>query len=279
MAENSKIEWTTHTFNPWMGCTKVSPGCHHCYAETMMDKRWGKVEWGPQGQRVKTSAANWKKPLAWYKAAVAAGERHRVFCASLADVFEAKTDQEAGMTDWRNDLWDLIESTAGDANGGLDWLLLTKRPDNVPSMVPAAWMRDGFPAAVWIGTSVEDQRRADERIPHLLALPAAVRFLSVEPMLGPVDLWEARYPLPGGGRGSAFAWGNGINWVIVGGESGPGARPVHPDWARDIREACQATGVPFFFKQMCDERGRKLPFGRIPADLQIREFPTAKVPA
>jgi protein gp37 len=271
MGENSKIEWTDYTWNSWMGCTKVSPGCKFCYAETMMDTRWGKVEWGPQGQRVRTSPANWKKPLAWFKRARKAGERRRVFTDSIADLFEHKPDQPE-MDDWRAAVWNLVEATAGDADGGLDWLMLTKRPENVPSMVPAAWMRARFPAAVWIGTSVEDQRRADERIPHLLALPAAVRFLSVEPLLEPVDLWEARYLLPGGGKGSAFAWAIGVNWVIVGGESGHGARPMHPKWALDIRDQCAAAEVPFFFKQMCDERGRKLPFGHIPTV-------TAKVPA
>lgn len=274
--QDSKIEWTHHTFNPFLGCTKVSPGCKHCYAETMMDKRWGKVEWGPQGKRVKTSAANWRKPHAWYKVAVRTRERHRVFCASLADVFEYRWDQIVEMDEWRRDLWDLIEETAGDGRGGLDWLLLTKRPEMVPSMVPADWMNDEFPPNVWIGTSVEDQRRADERIPYLLRVPAAVRFLSAEPLLGPVDLWDARHPLPNGGLGNAFAWGAGINWVIVGGESGPNARPMDPDWARAIRDECAAARVPFFMKQMGGTRDKGGALGSMPDDLRIREFPHVK---
>lgn len=237
MGKTTKIEWTDHTFNPWTGCTKVSPGCKHCYAEAMMDKRFGRVQWGPAGHRVKTSAANWRKPPAWYKAAVGAGERRRVFCASLADVFEHKLDQAAEMDAWRNELWELIEATAGDAAGGLDWLLLTKRPHNVLSMVPAGWVRDGFPANVWIGTSVENQATADERIPYLSEIPAAVRFLSVEPLLERVDL------------GDTLSNDFGINWIIVGGESGPDARPMHPEWVRAIRDEAEENGVPFFFKQ------------------------------
>ena len=119
MAENSKIEWTDHTFNPWIGCTKVSDGCKNCYAESLMDKRWGKVKWGPQGQRQRTSDENWKKPFAWDRQAAKQGIRYRVFCASLADVFE-DNDQ---VSDWRLDLFDMIKVTPN-----LDWLLLTKRP-------------------------------------------------------------------------------------------------------------------------------------------------------
>lgn len=242
MAENSSIEWTDHTFNPWMGCTKVSDGCKHCYAETMMDKRWGKVTWGPQGVRVRTSDANWKKPLKWNAEARDAGVRRKVFCASLADVFESKPDQQAEMDEWRSALWELIETTPH-----LDWLLLTKRPQNVPYMLPGMWGVDGLPRNLWLGTSVENQEQADKRIPALLQIQAAVRFLSVEPLLGPVDLWGARYRFDG--ATSAFAWGRGVNWVICGGESGPHARPMHPQWARSIRDECQAADVPFFFKQ------------------------------
>ena len=234
--ENSAIEWTTHTFNPWMGCTKVSPGCKFCYAETLMDTRYGKVKWGPQGRRVRTSDANWRKPLAWNRAAEFARKRARVFCASLADVFEVKVDQAAAMTGWRAELWNLIGQTPW-----LDWLLLTKRPEFVGRMVPPEWMTGYWPANVWIGTSVENQEYAEKRIPELLKVPAAVRFLSCEPLLGQVDLtaagaiYNGEYP--------------GVNWVIVGGESGRDARPMHPDWARSLRDQCQAAGVPFFFKQ------------------------------
>ena len=237
--ENSKIEWTDHTFNPWIGCTKVSDGCKHCYAETLMDKRYGKVKWGPQGQRIRTSEANWRKPLKWNREAKAAGKRARVFCASLADVFEDKADQLEEMDKWRAELFQLIQDTEN-----LDWLILTKRPENVMGMVDAPWYY-ALPN-VWIGTSVENQEQANKRIPELLKIPAAVRFLSMEPLLGAVDLENLAYEA----AGPAWAGYNLlIDWVIVGGESGPDARPMHPDWARSVRDQCQDAGVPFLFKQ------------------------------
>lgn len=283
MVENSKIEWTHHTFNPWIGCSKVSPGCENCYAETLMDTRYGRVKWGPKGTRQMTSDANWKKPLAWDKAAKTSGERHRVFCASLADVFEdfkgpilnsageeLRTDGEgwfgtveeahasgespvgkvwhrrANLDHVRQRLFDLIDATPN-----LDWLLLTKRPENVLDMTLRCqekwWFRSllACPSNVWIGTSIEDQKRADERIPHLLKIPAAVRFLSMEPLLGPVDL----QPVIKDGK---FENNQGINcdWVIVGGESGQGARPCRVEWVRRIVQQCQAVGVPCFVKQL-----------------------------
>lgn len=243
MAKNSKIEWTDHTFNPWIGCTKVSQGCKNCYAELLMGKRYKKAEWGPQGQRIRTSAANWKKPLAWNRQAAQEGRRYKVFCASLADIFEWN-DQ---LINWRRELMTLIEQTPH-----LDWLLLTKRPENIPHMVPWMWYQedaggylvDGgqWPANVWIGTSVENQQTADERIPLLMSIPARYRFLSMEPLLGPVDFWA----VPGFNcyNLNLHGW-----WVIVGGESGPNARPMHPDWARSLRDQCHNAGVPFFFKQ------------------------------
>jgi protein gp37 len=270
MAENSKIEWTDHTFNPWIGCTKVSDGCKHCYAETLMDHRYKKVTWGPEGTRVRTSAANWKKPLQWNRQAQAEGRRYRVFCASLADVFEDRPE----LVEWRRDLLGMIEQTPN-----LDWLLLTKRPENVNQMIAEAIKTDAGDhgvrvwlsriSNVWIGTSVENQQTADERIPHLLQIPAAVRFLSMEPLLGPVNLpcdliaWgchdcgEEKDPVSvdGGWRCRvclsdrivpAHPW---LDWVIVGGESGHGARPMHPHWAQSIRDQCVAAGVAFHFKQ------------------------------
>ena len=252
--KDSKIEWTDHTFNPWIGCTRVSPGCQHCYAETMMADRYKKVKWGPQGVRVRTSTDYWKQPARWNRQAAADGVRRRVFCASLADVFEDKADQREDMDEWRLGLWNLILATPY-----LDWLLLTKRPENVDAMIPRGSMRQRYPANVWIGTSVEDQRRADERIPHLLAIPAAVRFLSVEPLLGLVDLpyrmeWSSDEDWANNGPphvtlGISEEPDSQIGWVIVGGESGPNARPMHPTWARSLRDQCQAAGVPFFFKQ------------------------------
>ncbi len=259
MAENSKIEWTDHTFNPFIGCTKVSPGCDNCYAEHLMDKRMHKVVWGPKGERVRTSVSNWRKPLAWnanHEAFFAAhGRRQRVFCASLADVFDNAVDPQ-----WRADLFGLIMKTPH-----LDWLLLTKRIGNMQGMLADLvhghdqdlTLLDMMPLPnVWIGATVVTQEEADRDIPKLLAVPAKVRFLSMEPLLGPVDLRlqrpvreDDRQDMDGYCSHITTAAGSGIHWVIVGGESGPGARPMHPAWARSLRDQCQAAGVPFLFKQ------------------------------
>lgn len=257
MSENSKIEWTDHTFNPWEGCQKVGLGCDHCYAETRNARFAGgtAVNWGPGAPRRRTSAANWRKPLAWNAAHEAFfaehGRRQRVFCASLADVFDNAVDPA-----WRADLFELIERTPN-----LDWLLLTKRIGNVQGMVPLPWISKpfqhgpnpaniypaGWPANVWLGASIVNQVEADRDIPKLVALHAHVKFLSMEPLLGPVDL---RGNLPGE---RALRWHrpmlNMLDWVIVGGESGPGARPMHPAWAQSLRDQCAAAGVPFLFKQ------------------------------
>lgn len=256
MAENSKIEWTDHTFNPFIGCTKISPGCDNCYAEHLMDKRMHKVIWGPKGERVRTSASNWRKPLAWNAnhAAFFAehGRRQRVFCASLADVFDNAVDPQ-----WREDLFKLIEATPN-----LDWLLLTKRIGNVGNMLPVPFDFAKLYPHVWIGATVVNQEEADRDIPKLIAVDAAVRFLSMEPLLGPVDLEYPKSLWPDGppmccsghecgckGKPADPPLLYGIDWVIVGGESGPGARPMHPDWARSLRDQCQSVGVPFLFKQ------------------------------
>lgn len=258
MGENTAIEWADHTFNPWIGCTKVSPACDHCYAEAWDARglQGQPTRWGPHASRTRTSAANWRKPLAWNRQAEDEGRRYRVFCASLADVFDNHRSIE---NQWRDDLWKLIYATPH-----LDWLLLTKRPQNIAKMLPdhygaPAW-GDGWPN-IWLGTTVENQEEADRRIPVLLSIPAKVHFLSCEPLLGPVDLTELERPeWPGTGIFSALEcdvdpaddgeWGGRtIKWVICGGESGPGARPMHPDWARSLRDQCQAAGVPFLFKQ------------------------------
>ena len=246
MAENSTIEWTTHTFNPWRGCTKVSPGCAHCYAETLSARNPGTLgKWGPNGTRVIASETQWKLVRKWDREAAIAGRRDRVFCASLADVFEGPETMPAEA--WpkvraaRVRFFHLISETPD-----LDWLLLTKRPENVRRFCEAgdrSWA-ENTPRNVWLGTSVENQAAADARIPHLLATDARVRFLSMEPLLGPVDL--SRY-LPNTFTG--FPRGPRVNWAIVGGESGPKARPVHPRWVRSLRDQCRAAGVPFFFKQ------------------------------
>lgn len=256
MAADSKIEWTDHTFNPWEGCQKVGPGCDNCYAEARNARFGGgqAINWGPGAPRRRTSAANWSMPHRWNDQAGAFmaqhGRRQRVFCASLADVFDNAVDPQ-----WRADLFALILATPA-----LDWLLLTKRIGNVSAMLPEAVVGGELPSNVWLGATIVNQAEADRDIPKLLAVPAAKRFLSMEPLLGPVDLTNlVQKSGPGEHHFSALdcdvdpaddEWGGAtVNWVIVGGESGPGARPMHPDWARSLRDQCLTAGVPFLFKQ------------------------------
>jgi protein gp37 len=222
MAENSKIEWTTHTFNPWVGCTKVSGACDNCYAESWA-KRSGSVEWGAHGDRRLTKT--WRNPVKWNKAADGAPERPRVFCASLADIFD---NHKSIKPDWRADLWVLITDTPH-----LDWLLLTKRPQNIKRFIPSSWETHGCPNNVWLGATVENQEEFDRRVPHLIQIPARVHFLSMEPLLGPVDMGDMA----------------GIDWVITGGESGAHYRPANPAWFQSLRDQCKRSGVPFLFKQ------------------------------
>lgn len=246
MAENSTIEWTDHTFNPWEGCQKVGPGCDHCYAETRNARFGGGVagNWGPGAPRRRTSVSNWRKPLRWQANAemflVAHGRRQRVFCASLADVFDNAVDPT-----WRADLFELIRATPD-----LDWLLLTKRIGNVAVMAESA---GGMPANVWLGATIVNQAEANRDIPKLLVTQGpCMRFLSMEPLLGPVKVWtpaiaDAAEAMPGARDKDGDI--HGLDWIIVGGESGPGARPMHPDWARGLRDQCAFAEVPFLFKQ------------------------------
>lgn len=221
MGKDSAIEWTHHTFNPWWGCTKISPGCAHCYADASAQWRGFQV-WGKDAPRRFLSQRYWEEPLAWNAAAKREEQRRRVFCASMADVFEARPELDLQ----RSRLWELIAATPW-----LDWLLLTKRPENIGAMVPwgASW-----PANVWLGTTIENAEYATKRIPELIKHPAAIRFLSAEPLLGPIAL---------------SPWFGEIDWVIVGGESGTAARPMQPPWARSLRDQCVQAGIPFFFKQ------------------------------
>jgi protein gp37 len=281
MGENSKIEWCHHTFNPWIGCAKLSDACDNCYAEKERAVTCLGVKWGAGEARHRTAASTWKQPLAWNRRAAKEGRRARVFCASLGDVFDAEVSD-----DWRDDLFALIAATPH-----LDWLLLTKRPKVMRDYADGAfrcgehWLahKDAPPVQwplpnVWLGTTVENQAMADLRIPLLLETPAAVRFLSMEPLLGYVDLTDIH------ANGATFRekrslvipaflnaltgmlcrrdgnWPDGpkINWVITGGESGPNARPTHPDWFRSVRDQCAAAGVPFLFKQW----GEYLPAGQ-----------------
>lgn len=257
MGETTAIAWCDHTFNPWWGCTKVSPGCKHCYAEAWA-KRTGSVEWGPGRPRRVFGAKHWAAPLAWDRAAARAGVRRRVFCASMADI----CDPEAPKSQLAK-LFDLIEATPN-----LDWLLLSKRPERFIEIFPLYWNCEAW-RNVWLGTTVEDQQRADERIPHLLRVPAPVHFLSCEPLLGPVDLkpylnrlctlcgGSASVPVAGGGapcprclRVGQFVDPDQVGWVIAGGESGPGARPCDVAWVRSLVGQCKAAGVPAFVKQL-----------------------------
>lgn len=222
MGKNSKIEWTHHTFNPWWGCVKVSPACKHCYAETWA-RRVGHNVWGGRSSRRFFSDRHWAEPVKWDKEAALDGVRRRVFCASMADVFEVRAE----LNPWRKRLWDLIEHTPN-----LDWLLLTKRPQNFGRYLP-----DGkAPTNVWLGTTVESQRWAETRISDLVAYQAPIRFLSCEPLLGQIDLtyW--------------FELGD-IDWVIAGGESGGKARPTNPSWVKSLRDQCIEYNVAFHFKQ------------------------------
>ena len=228
MGAETAIAWTDHTFNPWWGCVNVSPGCDNCYAESFA-KRVGQDLWGKQADRRFFGDKHWDQPLKW---------KGRVFCASMADVFEPKLS----LAPHRSRLWKLIEATPH-----LTWQLLTKRPEQVPLKVPERWLSD-WPAHVWLGTTVEDQQRADLRIPRLLEIPAQVRFLSCEPLLGPVSFrWAKWAPVRNAWHLDSL---KGIHWVIVGGESGPKHRPLDLNNARAIRDQCAAAGVPFFFKQV-----------------------------
>lgn len=284
MGSDTKIEWCHHTFNPWIGCAKVSAGCKNCYAENdnpaRISRGRGLELWGVDASRKLKAESGWAEPERWFRAAVKAGERRRVFCASQGDVFEDRRDLDSA----RDRLWSLIEATAargchdiiegrgaalcdklceicGRVRGGIDWLLLTKRPENILRMVPERWRRDGFPPNFWAGASVENQEAADARIPHLLRVPARVRFLSLEPLLGPVDLTDIKERQDGMGHHfSALECdvdpeddgdfgGRSLDWLIIGGESGPKARPCDVAWIRDLRDQGRDAGVPVFVKQ------------------------------
>jgi protein gp37 len=223
MAKDSGIEWTHHTFNPWWGCVKLSPACAHCYAETWA-RRFGSELWGGDAPRRFFGEHHWREPIRWNADAEKSGARARVFCASMADIFEPRSD----LDPWRDKLWGLIDRTPY-----LDWLLLTKRPGHIKHVYP--WARSPR-TNVWLGTTAENQRWAERRIDRLVAVDAHIRFLSCEPLLAAVDLqrWFAKEQ---------------INWVIAGGESGAEARPTHPNWVRSLRDQCQRYDIPFHFKQ------------------------------
>lgn len=376
MSEITGIQWTHHTFNPWSGCAKVSAGCANCYAAALPPSMRRGAVWGANNPRMVASDSYWKSPLAWDRAAAKARERRRVFCASVADVFEDRDDLDVH----RLRLAELIRSTPN-----LDWLLLTKRAEAIERRAAPMWTT--WPRNVWLGVSVENQAAADERIPHLLRVPAAVRFLSMEPLLGGVDpwahsvwrpfieptnapqtwaewneqgLWDSWIPanlrrsiekensqLPGEGprtwlRGMAYnrafphgalvresitereallwyrrkpaagrfvhLYSNicalvqddgshivsssgmmqGIDWVIVGGESGRNARPCDIDWIQGLVNRCKNTGTSCFVKQLGADPVRGTGMNGVdikladkkggdpsewPAELRVRQFP------
>lgn len=237
-----------YSFNPWIGCTKVSQGCAHCYAETQNKRyNWNSAGWGVGKPRKRTSESNWLKPIQWSKEARAAGVTRRIFCASLADVFDGEVPQE-----WRNDLWSLTCKAVN-----LEWLLLTKRPENIEKMLPAEWI-DNPPDWIRIGVTAEDQPNADLRIPALLKAWRGKNFISYEPAIGPLHMRNHFWP---------------IHWIICGGESGAGCRPFSPEWARSIMNQCKNAQVPFFAKQLGGHSNKRDDLNDFPADLQIREFP------
>jgi protein gp37 len=303
MGDSTSIEWTNFTFNPWWGCSRVSPGCRFCYADDQA-KRYGHQVWRRKGPRRMLSEANWQRPLKWNREAEHRGERALVFCASMADVFEDHPD----VTEPRKRLWEVIEATPW-----LTWQLLTKRPENVNRMVP--WDKHGdsyrwpWPKNVWLGASVENERFTP-RIGELYSTGARTLFLSCEPLIGPVDLglgvnheghdrepdWSGwgydcldcsdsdtetvvPWTVPGDDR---------LRWVIIGGESGPKARPAELAWMRDLVAQCRAAQIPPFVKQLGRRLGLELgaglkggAIGAFPEDLRVREFPRAaeQVPA
>ena len=262
MADTTAIEWADATFNPWIGCTRVSPACDNCYAATSTPARTRGMKWVTGEPRQRTTVSNWYQPIKWHKKALKTGIRPKVFCASLADVFDTEVDLS-----WRIDLFQLILITPM-----LDWLLLTKRPavakkwftsevrSHIPEKLTSHWDN------VWLGTTVENQEMVDVRIPHLMQTPnVEKRFLSVEPLLEAVNLKLDYYltELPSSAKG--------IDWVIVGGESGPNFRPIQTEWIEDIGFECMNMDVAFFVKQMSGNT--KAALQDIPANLIVREFP------
>lgn len=270
MGEQTGISWTHHTFNPWWGCQRVSEACRNCYAEATDRRDMFKegTHWGPTAPRRFFPDKHWAEPEKWNRKAERAGERRRVFCASMADVFERRDD----LVPHRLRLWHLIKRTPW-----LDWLLLTKRPENLPSMVP--WLdsrylpewpeelrgADPWPN-VWLGVTAEDTEHMIDRVLALRAVPAAIRFVSCEPILELIG--DEIFDRALGPNRAALGT---VHWLIVGDESGRGARPANPDWVRIARDACARHRVAFHFKQWAgkDEPGIESVTERIPASRKI----------
>lgn len=245
MGDQTLIAWTDHTFNPWMGCVKVSQGCKNCYAEVLIRERMQMDIWGPNKKRVRTAQSNWQKPVQWNREAQGSNEITKVFSGSLCDVFEDHPD----LDPFRSQFFELIRKTPN-----LHWQLLTKRPENFRRFLPPDWGQ-GYPN-VWLGTSIEDMRVAS-RVEHLQAANAIVRFISYEPALGPLHELDL----------------SGIDWVIYGGESGRNYRPHDLAWPRAMRDKCKREGVAFFFKQSSAPRTE---MGITLDGKMIREYPTPR---
>lgn len=252
MAETTEIQWCDSTMNPVIGCTKVGPPCLNCYAAVSTPVRAMKIEWGAGKPRYRTSDATWKQPLTWerqhQKFFAAHGRRRRVFCASLADVFDNEWDPQ-----WRADLWALIRATPN-----LLWMLLTKRIGNAERMLPADW-GDGY-ANVMLGSTIADQSELRRDIRKLFEVPVLLKFISYEPALGPLDIDEVMQ-----------YWD--VDLVIAGGESGRDARPADIQWFRSLRWQCLAHGTSFFMKQLGGVRHKRGRLEDLPEDLRVREFP------
>lgn len=246
MGTNTTIPWAHHTFNPWWGCVKIRPGCANCYAEKL-DNRFGS-HWGRYERRRFFGGSHWGEPRAWNRKAEKAGERHRVFCGSMCDVFEqllvGHPDRET-MHGARLRLFSLILETPN-----LDWFLLTKRAENISDMLPSQYLPN-----VWLGVTAENQAAADEQIPILLSVPASVRFVSYEPAIGPIDFGP--FLSVAADRGRDGAMNLGVDWLIAGAESGHGARLMDEGWMRSARDQCVWSKTPFFYKQRIED-GRKI---------------------
>lgn len=273
MGEVTGIAWADHTFNAWRGCTRVSPGCQNCYAETMSARNPAVLgSWGPRGPRVPASADYWRNLARWDRKAKRDGVRRRVFVNSLADIFEGDDTMPAEsrpiVAACRAKLFHEIYWCEN-----LDFLLLTKRPENIAEMTPENW-RLGWPKNVWIGASAEDQPRYDQRVRFLRQVPAVVRWWSLEPLLGPINVFSAAAleqgdPSTWGGRNIGDNW---VDWFVVGGESGSLARHCDVAWIRSIVRQCRDAHVACFVKQ--DSGPRAGMQGRLPDDLwSVKEFP------
>lgn len=262
MAEKSAIEWTDATFNPWWGCSKVSPGCDNCYAETLAKRLLPHLSlWDVNGDRRLFGHDHWRGPLRWERKAAKEGRRLKVFCASMADVF----DNNDMLASSRLRLWQLIRATPH-----LDWLILTKRIGNAKAMLPSDWGA-GY-SNVWLGISVVNQTEMERDVPKLLATPARIRFLSCEPLLGPINFegcWVEHLNVA-----MHENWLEALDWVIVGGESGHHARPMVEQWAIDLVGQCQAVETAVFMKQGSQANWPRFKdFESFPADLRVREWP------